>query len=129
MVGFAEKCLKETNADIKKLEEFTFAHDLTNLPDDRSLKCYMACIFRQYQFLQPDNPRLQLQTLFNVFPAMTDDERSHFLKMASGCTKLRAKDPCDAVYIANVCMKRNANDYYYIPYDVEYWSNRNKNGK
>lgn len=120
-IGEIGKCRQQFNVDARTITQFEEASDFKTLPDDRSLKCFMLCSFQAYGFIVPNNTRLQFGKLFDTIAQLEYEQRSIFLKMASGCTKLRSKDLCEAAYEINLCMKRNYNEYYYLPVDTEFW--------
>ncbi len=119
------KCSNGSDVDFKKLEEFEASTDFDNLPNDRSIKCFLACMYQEFKFLVPGAKSFQFGYFVGIVGQMKDFEREIFLKMGSGCQKTsRAKDRCEAAYNYNVCMKRNDNDHYYGYHDFEWYKRK-----
>ncbi|KAG4076091.1 hypothetical protein HA402_011437 [Bradysia odoriphaga] len=116
-------CQEEYNIDARTIIEFEDSSDLNDLPNDRSLKCFLLCTYNAFKLVVPDSTKLQVVELLGAISKMEYDDRTSYLKMTSGC-KLRSKDLCEAVYQLNVCMKKNNNDYYYLVDGSDYWIQR-----
>ncbi|XP_037046033.1 uncharacterized protein LOC119081337 [Bradysia coprophila] len=119
-------CQDEYNIDARTLIEFEESSDLNNLPNDRSLKCYMLCTYKAFKLIVPESTKLQVVELFGTISNLDYDARTIYLKMTSGCSKIRSKDLCEAVYIMNVCMKKNYNSHYYLVDGSDFWFQRVK---
>ncbi len=116
--------MNETKVDIKELERFELSTSFDNLPDDRSIKCYMSCLYVEFGFIVEGSSSLQLMTFIGLMGEMKDFERDIYLKMGRGCGKLKSKDWCEAIYAINLCWKKNDNEHYYLFYDIDYFKRR-----
>lgn len=90
------------------IRKFSDSDDLTTLPHNRELKCYMRCLF------EVSNIMLGNTTSFNYIAMMeqmnTLPEYSHkiILRMARGCLmNNKIRDLCDNAYKVHVCLKTN----------------------
>lgn len=117
--GAVDKCLDLHKPDIKKLEEFELSTDLDNLPNDRSIKCYMYCLIMEFEMMKPDSPAIDVTKFVGIMNDMTALEQNIYLKMFRKCNK-KYKDYCEMVYQMNVCAKRNDNEHYYLIFSYDW---------
>lgn len=113
---YVGNCLKLHNPDVAKLRELELSTNFDQLPDDRSIKCYLHCMMLESGLMQPNSTAINFARLIDAINLMEKPEQDIYLKMGRKCNK-KNKDVCEMIYQLNVCVKQNDNEVS-VPYKI-----------
>lgn len=106
---FTPKCKREANVTQATIDAFNDIEDFLNLPDDRTLKCYMLCQMEAMDMIQSNEPKLNIPGVFDNLEPLKPEHQIVFIRMGLKCLNLKLpadNDRCEAAYRWNVCLKK-----------------------
>lgn len=107
--SFIYQCRNSTQVTQELITKFNDAEDFKNLPDDRSLKCYMECQMREMEMINITSATIRMDIILENIQIFNPNETDIFLKMGIRCTRAKSplNDSCDTAYRWHVCLKKS----------------------
>lgn len=101
-------CLNKTGATKAQVELFNKEQDLTDLPNNYELKCYMYCQLHEMDWMDEKGADIRYDVVLKQLRLLRPESQDIYLNMGKKCFSRRYQtpDPCEVAYLWNACMKK-----------------------
>ncbi|XP_031630853.1 pheromone-binding protein-related protein 6-like [Contarinia nasturtii] len=115
LLKFLAPIRKKCQAQIGISDEAIKEYDVgDSLDAKQSVKCYMACIFRESNAIAP-NGDVNMSTFEPLLSNMSDELKTALGKLFVACPgNMTAEDDCERIYLHSRCMKEADPKIYFL---------------
>lgn len=101
-------CLNKTGATKEQVAAFNNGQDLTDLPKNHELKCYMYCQLAEMDWMDAKGADIRYDVVLKQLRLLRPESQDIYLNMGKKCFSRRWQnpDPCEVAYLWSTCMKR-----------------------
>ncbi|XP_031630759.1 general odorant-binding protein 83a-like, partial [Contarinia nasturtii] len=106
------KCQAQIGISDEAIKEYDVGD---SLEAKQSVKCYMACLFREFNAIAP-NGDVNIKALDPFFAGLNDELKTAVYKVIAACPEnIPGEDDCERIYLYSSCLKRTGPKFYFLP--------------